>query len=360
MQAVGEAVLEAPLVLSLGGLFIGMAFGAILMRTDYCTMGALADAHYFDDYRRLRACVLAAATAMLGAQLLQQTGIVELEKSMYLTPRIPWFGAIAGGVVFGVGMVFAGGCPARNLSRAGSGDLRALFVVAAVGLFAHMTISGVLSPLRLALAGAASLPVHTATQGVGDIVSALAGLPRPAAERVLALLLGGLALAYCFGDARFRRSRAHIASGLGVGLTVVAGWALTGLAYDEMAVDPAPPTSLSYVRPAGDALQWLMLASAAPRPGFAVARVVGALVGALAVAVVTRRFRLATFADAADTARCLLGACLMGIGGVLALGCTIGQAVTGVSTLAVGSLLAAASILLGGRLGLALLERLAG
>jgi uncharacterized membrane protein YedE/YeeE len=358
MQGIGS--LQAPLLLSTGGLLIGMAFGAILMRTDYCTMGALADVHYLRDYRRLRACILAAATAMLGAQLLELTGIVALDKSPYLTPRLHGFAVLAGGATFGIGMVFAGGCPARNLSRAGGGDLRALFVVGLVGLFAHMMIGGVLAPLRVALDGLASLSTHSETQRLGDVVGQLTGLPRLAVQRALALLLAAGALTYCFGDARFRRSRAHIASGIGVGLTVVAGWALTGIAYDELAVDPMPPTSLSYVRPAGDTLQWLMLASATPLPGFAVASVVGALIGAFAVAMATGRFRIATFADANDTARSLLGAFLMGTGGVLALGCTIGQAITGVSTLAVGSFLAAAAIACGGRLGLTLLERLAG
>jgi len=170
-------------------------------------------------------------------------------------------------------------------------------------------------------------------------------------------LLAAGTLAYCLWDARFRASPVHIWSGVAVGLTVVAGWALTGLAFDEMAAKPAPPASLTYVRPTGDALQWLTLFTAAPMPSFGAASVFGALLGACAAALVMGRFRISTFSDPSDTLRNLAGAALMGIGGVMALGCTVGQAITGVSTLALGSILTFAAIVAGGFWGLRILER---
>ena len=151
----------------------------------------------------------------------------------------------------------------------------------------------------------------------------------------------------------------HVASGLAVGLIVVAGWALTGLAFDDMATRPVPPISLTYVRPAGDALQWLTLFTAAPMPGFGTASVFGALIGACAASLAMGRFRIATFSDTGDTLRTLGGAALMGIGGVMALGCTVGQGITGVSTLALGSFLTFAAIVAGGFYGLRVLERIA-
>jgi hypothetical protein len=149
----------------------------------------------------------------------------------------------------------------------------------------------------------------------------------------------------------------HIASGMGVGLTVVAGWAVTGLAYDEMAARPVQLISLTYIRPIGDTLQWLSLYTATPAPGFGVASVFGALAGAFVAAMSMGRFKLVTFSDTGDTLRNIAGAALMGIGGVMALGCTVGQAVTGVSTLAVGSFLTFGAIVAGGFYGLKLLER---
>jgi uncharacterized membrane protein YedE/YeeE len=255
-------------------------------------------------------------------------------------------------------MVFAGGCPSRNLARAGGGDLRAVLTLMVLGLAAFMTIAGVLAPARAALEGATAVRLgQVPSQSLGDILTAYAGLAPVWAKATAAAGLAIVALAYCLADRKFRRSPIHIVSGLAVGLLVVAGWALTGLAYDEMAARPTAPISLTYIRPVGDTLQWLSLYTATPMPGFGVASVFGALLGAFAAAVAMGRFRLTTFADAGDTVRNLLGAALMGVGGVMALGCTVGQSVTGVSTLALGSLLTFAAIVAGGFAGLRLLER---
>ena len=354
-----DAILQnAPAALAIGGLLIGFVFGAVVYRTNYCAMGSLSDIHNFGDYRRFRAWVLAAATALIGATLLEAAGVVDLTRSMYLAPALNWVGHIGGGLIFGIGMVLAGGCPSRNLARAGGGDLRALMTLMALGLVAFMTIAGVLAPVRATLEGATSVALAgAATQGLGDLLSVHAGVARDWAKPVAAALVAAAALAYCFADAKFRRSPLHIFSGVAVGLTVIAGWALTGLAYDEMAPRPTPPISLTYIRPVGDTLQWLSLYTATPMPGFGVASVFGALVGASAAAVAMGRFRLATFADTGDTVRNLLGAALMGAGGAMALGCTVGQAITGVSTLALGSFVTFAAIVAGGFLGLRLLER---
>jgi uncharacterized membrane protein YedE/YeeE len=321
-------------------------------------MGSLSDIYNFKDYRRFRAWLLAAATALVGTQLLAGAGVVPIERSMYLGPALNWVGNIAGGLIFGVGMVFAGGCPSRNLARAGGGDLRSLLTLMVLGITAFMTIGGVLAPARAALEQATNVGLGRApSQGLGDLLSAHAGLATGWAKAAVAALVAAGALAYCFADARFRSSPVHVVSGLVVGLLVVASWGLTGLAYDDMATRPIPPVSLTFIRPVGDTLQWLALYTAAPMPGFGVASVLGALLGAFAAALSMGRFKLATFADAGDTVRNLLGAALMGVGGVMALGCTVGQAITGVSTLALGSLVTFAAIVAGGLLGLRLLER---
>lgn len=348
---------NAQLVLALGGLIIGFAFGAVVYRTNYCAMGSLSDIHNFNDWRRFRAWILAAAVALLGSQLLHSIGVVALERSMYLASSFNWFGYIAGGLIFGVGMVFAGGCPSRNLARAGGGDLRSLLTLIVLGLVAYVTIAGLLAPVRAGLEGATAFSLGAAGQGVSDLVSAVTGISRGSMRFVATMLIGVGGLAYCFVDDHFRKSPIHIMSGVAVGLTVVAGWAVTGLAYDDMATRPVPPISLTYIRPTGDTLQWLALFTATPAPGFGVASVFGALLGAFAVAMAMGRFRLATFSDTNDTVRNLMGAAMMGVGGVMALGCTVGQSITGVSTLALGSFVTFGAIVAGGFYGLKLLER---
>jgi len=350
-------VANGPFWLAIGGLVIGFVFGALVFRTNFCTMGSVSDILNLGDWRRFRAWVLAGVTALAGAQTLHWLGIVDLTKSMYLATSFNWFGYVVGGLIFGFGMVFAGGCPSRNLSRAGAGDLRSLLTLVIVGIFAYMTIGGLIGPVRAAIEQATSFSLPTATQGIGDLVDRAlalsAGFGRIFASWVIVLA----GLAYCFKDAEFRSSPMHVWSGIGVGLCVIAGWALTGLAFDDMADRPTQPISLTYVRPSGDTLEWLQRYTAAPIPGFGVATVFGALLGAFAAAKSMGRFRILTFSDTGDTVRTLLGAMMMGVGGVMALGCTVGQGITGVSTLALGSFITFGAIVGGAVVGLKALER---
>ena len=182
IEALREAVAQHGAVwLALGGLVIGCLFGAVVFATNFCAMGSLSDIHNFGDWRRFRAWILAGATALVGAQLLQAGGVVALDKSMYLAAAgLNWAGHILGGLMFGFGMVFTGGCPSRNLARAGGGDLRSLLTLVVLGLFAYMAIGGIFAPLRAALEQATSVAIEA--RSLGDLVSRAAGArcPRPA------------------------------------------------------------------------------------------------------------------------------------------------------------------------------------
>ncbi len=348
---------NSSLWLSVGGLLLGGVFGAIVYRFNFCTMGALSDIANLGDWRRFRSWVLAVGIAVLGALILDLTGIVNLSGSMYLASRLNWFGNILGGLLFGFGMVMAGGCVSRNLARAGGGDLRSLLTLLVLGLAAYMTISGVFGPLRVMLESATAVALPLPTQSIGDLVAHTVGYSATAGRTIVAVTLSLAAFIYCFSEADFRNSPEPIIAGLGIGLLAIAGWAVTGLAFDEFAERPVAPISLTFVRPTGDTIEWLGRFTASPMPGFGVASVIGTIFGAAAVAIVSGRFRVATFSDARDTLRHLGGAMLMGIGGVLALGCSVGQGVTGLSTLALGSVLTVAGLVIGAQLGLRTLER---
>jgi uncharacterized protein len=350
---------NAPTWLALGGLLIGMVFGAIVFRTNFCTMGSISDIMAFGDYRRFRAWILAATTALIGTQLLDAWGVVALSKSMYLGPNLNWAGNIGGGLLFGYGMVFAGGCASKNLARIGGGDLRSLLTLTVMGLVAYMAIGGIIGPARAWLEQATSVnlgAMKLASQGLGAIVAGGLGMDAGKANLIVAAILAAGGLGYCFKDQGFRTSPNHILSGIGIGLCVIAGWALTGLAFDDLAGKPVAPISLTYVRPTADTIEWLQRFTAARIPGFGVTTVLGAVLGSFLVAIAMGRFRLTTFTGIGDTRRNLYGAVLMGIGGVMALGCTVGQAITGVSTLALGSYLTFAGIVIGGRYGMKRME----
>lgn len=360
MDAIREmAVANAPMTLAFGGLVIGFFFGLIVFKTNFCAMGSVSDIMMFGDYRRFRAWLLAGAISILGVQLLEFAGAVDTATSMFVSPNISWLANILGGLMFGFGMVFSGGCVSRNLVRVGTGDLRSLFILLIVALFSYMTIGGVFGPLRVQIQQVSQLaPAQfgLSNQSLGFVITSLFGASPQAGSWLGAALVAGAVLFYCFKDPNFRSSPMHLTAGFGIGACVVAGWALTGLAFDEFADQPTEVISLTFVRPMGDTLEYLRRFTANTTPTFAVATVFGALVGTFAGAVSSGRFRVATFADNKDTLRNVSGAVLMGIGGVLALGCTIGQGITGVSTLALGSLITFGAIVSGAVIGIKVLE----
>ena len=354
-----QLVAAAPLYLAWGGFAIGVIFGLVAQRTNFCAMGSLADIATLGDYRRFRAWLLATAVAVIGAQLLLHFAVVDLGQSIYLGSTINWLGNILGGLLFGIGMVFAGGCASRNLVRLGGGDVRAAVVLLVMGLFAYMTLGGIIGPLRAGLENLTAVHLaENSSPSLATLLGQASAMSNASATPLVATVLAGALLVYCFFDRDFRTSPMHITGGAVVGLCVVAGWALSGLTYDEFAASPGNPQSLTYVRATGDALEYLERYTANAIPGFGVATVFGAISGALFGSLIAGKFRVIGFADSADTLRNIAGGALMGIGGITALGCTIGQSVTGVSTLAFGSLLAAVAIVIGGFVGLRLLERL--
>jgi uncharacterized protein len=340
-----------------GGLLIGIVFGFLVARTNFCTMGSLSDILSFGSYNRFRSWLLAAATAMLGVWVIQGAGMVDTSMSMYRTGDFGWGGNIIGGLAFGFGMVFAGGCASRNLVRAGGGDLRSVVVLIVMGIFAYMTIGGLLGPLRVSIFTPLTANVGD-DQSLGVLIADLFGMSAQTASTLVMAIIVLSVVIYCFKDAAFRRSTADIVGGVGIGLCVVAGWAVTGLAFDEFEANAAV-LSLSYVRPSGDTLDYLMRYTALGAPDFGVASFAGALVGGFLGAAYGKRLHLTTFAGPSDAVRNMFGAALMGIGGVLALGCTVGQALTGVSTVAIGSFLTFAFIVVGGIAGIKTMENMA-
>ncbi len=339
------------------GFVVGIAFGAVTQRANFCTMGALSDIVLMGDYRRFRAWMLALAVAILASQALHLSGIIDLDRSIYLSPSLGWLGAILGGLAFGFGMTLSGGCASRTLVRLGAGNLKALVSILVLAVFAYMTLRGLIGVVRVRVIEATNLPLDplgARHQGLPDLLAVLTGLDLGLARALAAAVMAGGLLWYCLKDRDFRRSPRHLGTGLGIGSLVAAGWLVTGLVgRDEF--EPTPLASLSFVAPVGDGLQYLMTYTGATLT-FGSAVVGGVILGAFLAARWGRTFRLEGFTDRTDLIHHLAGSALMGTGGVMALGCTIGQGITGLSTLAGGSLLALLSIIAGAIWGLRYLE----
>jgi uncharacterized membrane protein YedE/YeeE len=343
------------LQLALAAGLLGVAAGWLIERTHFCTMGAISDAYLFGSWRRLRAWCLAVATALLLTQLLALSGLVPLAEAFYLAPRIEILGLLVGGILFGIGMVLAGGCASRNLVRLGGGSLKALVVLLMLGLTAFATLAGVLVLPAGLLRGAVVWTVDQPTQSLGAFLAAAGIVAQPVADAVLGLGLGAMLLLFVFKDARFRRSRADQALGFGLGTLVALGFLVTGwLLADPF--EPVAVVSLAYVAPTARTLLWTMTGHGL-WPGFGAALALGTVLGAALSAGLGGRFRVETFRAADDMIRHVAGGALMGFGGILALGCTVGQGMTGLATLALGSFIAVAGIVMGALLALRRLER---
>jgi uncharacterized membrane protein YedE/YeeE len=340
------------------GFGLAVAFGVIANRVHFCTMGAVSDVVNIGDWGRMRMWMLAIAVAILGANLLSLLGYVDLNRSIYLTQRFPWLSNLVGGFLFGVGMTLASGCGSRNLMRLGAGSLKAAVVLTFLALSAYMTMKGVLALPRAALLDAHAIHVESG-QSLPSVLGRIAGRAGPGLHWAVMLAVVAGLLAFVFMDVRFRASREQILGGAAIGAIIAAGWYVTGY-FGHLAEDPQTleeawvgtnthrPESFSYVGPMAYALELLLLwTDASLKITFGIAIVAGLLLGSLGYALATRSFRIETFASASDLRNHVVGAVLMGFGGVTALGCSIGQGLTGVSTLALGSFLALLAIIAG-------------
>lgn len=344
-----------------GSFALAFAFGLIANKTNFCTMGALSDIVNMGHWGRMRMWLLAIAVAVLGASLLSYTGQVDLSRAITQRPSLSWLSLLLGGLAFGVGMTLAGGCANKNLVRAGGGSVRSVVVLVFMGIAAYMTLKGLFGQWRASWLD--PVAINLADWGWKDqsLATALAratGMaPGTALLAAAALLAAGL-LVFVFIDRRFRGNAAQVGGAVAIGALVVAGWYLSGhLGYGEnpetlehvyFATNSRTVESMSFVGPMAYSLELLMLwTDKSLRVTFGIASVVGVVLGSAAYALASKRFRWEGFASLADLRNQLVGALLMGFGGVTALGCTIGQGLSGISTLAIGSFIALAGIIAG-------------
>lgn len=339
-----EAQVALPLVGGAAGIVLG--FAARLNR--FCTLSALERYWYSSDATGLRTWVLAATVAMLATQALAALGLADIGDSFYLRPHLALSGMILGGLMFGFGMAMVGTCAFGAVVRLGGGSLRSLVVLLVLGLAAVSTQRGLLGQLRIALVDDWAIDLTAlGGQSIPVLVSRLAGFDLGLG---VVLLLGSALLAWILGDAGFRRRPALIATGTVIGLVIAFGWAATSW-FASVSFDPVQIEAGSFSVPVGDVIMHLITYTGTV-PDYGVGLVVGTVIGAGLAAWYRHDARWEACDDARELSRHIAGGTLMGVGGVFAMGCTIGQGVTGFSTLALSSPIAFAAILLGARLGL--------
>lgn len=336
---------------ALAGLLVGGIAGFAVFRARLCTFGALEDAMVGRDWRRMKVFGLALGLALAGTQLLALAGILSPERTNYVPTALPWLGIVVGGVLFGLGMALVGTCAFGSLVRLGSGDLRSLVVLIVFGAVAYATLRGIFAAVRVEGLERIALPLPAGTQA--DLPSLLGHLTGHDLRASLAASAAVGLVALAFADRRLRRAARLMTAGVVLGLGVVAGWLATTLLVDEFA-HPTAPQSLTFVSPVARTLFGVLLDQSSLAE-FGAGSVIGVALGAFLAARLADEFRWEAFDDPREMKRHLLGAVLMGAGGILCGGCTIGQGLTAGSLFALSWPLAVGGMALGARLGIALL-----
>jgi hypothetical protein len=342
-----------------GGAFVlAFIFGAVGNKTNFCTMGAVSDWVNMGDKNRLRMWLLAIAVALVGSSILQVAGVVNLAKSIYPGPSFTWLSYIVGGFLFGVGMTLGSGCGSKTLIRIGGGNLKSLVVYVFLGIAAYMTLRGLFGAFRVEVLEKAALTLAPG-QDLPSLLAAGTGVAKATWTAILAAAIGGGLAIYAYASKEFRSSFDYTLGGVVTGLVVVGGWYVSGVlgyvAEDPetlqeafVATNSGRMESFSFVGPLAYSLEYLMFWTDKSKiVTYGIASALGVIAGSAAYALATRTFRWEGFRDAEDTANHVIGGILMGFGGITALGCTIGQAITGISTLALGSIVTFIAIVAG-------------
>jgi len=342
------------------GFALGTVFGFVGNKTNFCTMGAVSDVVNMGNWTRMRMWLLAIAVAVIGVWALRLLGLVDTRKSIYTGANLMWLSNVVGGLLFGIGMTLASGCTSKTLIRIGGGNLKSLVVFVVLGISSYVTLKGQFGVWRVNTLDKVSVALGS-SQDLPTLLASGFGIDRGALESWLPLGVGALLLAFVLSS-REMWSFDSLLGGIVVGLTVIGGWYVTGhvgyiaehpetLQEAFIATNSNRAESLSLVAPYAYTLELLMFWSdTSKHVTFGIATALGIVAGSLAWALISRTYREESFPNAADLKRHILGAILMGFGGITAFGCTIGQGLSGVSTLALGSIITFLALVAGAAL----------
>lgn len=361
------------------GFIIAFIMGAVATKTNFCTMGAVSDLVNMGDSGRIRAWLLAMAVAMIGVTIVESMNILSVDSTRppYRGSSFAWLEYIIGGIMFGIGMTLGSGCGNKTLIRIGGGNLKSIVLFAIIAVCAYFMVNPFPGTDKTIYSEVFYSWTNLATvslSGKQDIASLIGGADAAGLRTALGFIIGIAIIGFVFKSADFRSAKDNIVAGIVIGLCVLAAWYVTGGMADiskdgemyswtsyasndnwSMLEEAARPDgiavqSYTFINPIGETLGYALSGFDSKALTFGLAALFGVIAGALFWSLVSKSFRIEWFVDFKDFLTHVIGGILMGVGGILALGCTIGQAITGVSTLALGSFIAFGSIVLGSAL----------
>ncbi len=337
--------------------FVSILFGAIAQRTHFCTMGAVSDIVNMGDWTRMRMWGMAVGVAMIGFYALAAFGVIDPGKTLYASNRFIWLSAFVGGLMFGFGMVLASGCGSKTLVRIGGGNLKSVVVFVVMGVAAFATLKGITAVLRVASVDRVAID-FASNPALPNWLASATGISIATAGLILALGFGLSLIGWAAASRAFLTGD-NLLAGAGLGVVITAMWWVSGhLGYVAehpetlqeafVATNSGRMEALSFVSPVAYTIDWFMFFSDKAKVlTIGIVSVFGVVAGSAIYALGSRTFRWEGFRDAEDTANHLGGAVLMGVGGVCAMGCTVGQGLSGIATLSATSFVAVGAIIAG-------------
>lgn len=342
--------------------FLSLLLGIIIHRTHFCTMGAVSDIVNMSDWTRMRQWGLAIGVAMIGFAILVYVGQIDLSAIVYSSKRWIWLSAVVGGLMFGFGMVIASGCGSKTLVRIGAGSLKSFIVLLVMGVSSFATLKGITAVIRVNTIDLVNLEMESGTS-LGELLSSFTNISINLSTLVVGATLGLILIIWALRGIDFIETN-NLLAGFGIGGLVVAMWWVTGhmsfvtehpntLEPFFTASNSGKAESFSFVAPAAFLLEWLLFFSDQNNVlKIGVVSLLGVVSGSYLHAIFSKTFRWEGFGGIEDIANHLVGGFLMGVGGVTAMGCTVGQGISGISTLNLTSFVALTFIICGGVLGI--------
>lgn len=339
------SALSEPMMVALVGLFGGVLLGLAARLGRFCTMGAIEDFLYAQNDSRLRMWGMAIGTAIIGTFTLVHFGLLDLGQTYYFSTAWMPIASVLGGLTFGYGMALAGNCGFGALARLGGGDLRAFVIVLVMGVSAYAVLSGPFSYLRV-LVFEQSEATSEIPQGFAHLIGHYTGM----SSTLVGIVIGALIIAFMLSSSDFRGQLNYIVWGAVVGGAIISGWAGTQWVASN-GFEANLVVSHSFSAPVGESILFIMTASGRSLT-FAIGSVAGVWLGAFIGSLIKGHFRWEACEDPRELRRQIIGAILMGVGAVIALGCTVGQGITAFSTLTYSAPITFASIFAGAAFGL--------
>ncbi|PLY07462.1 MAG: YeeE/YedE family protein [Arcobacter sp.] len=335
--------LETYQIVNILGLIIGLALGAIAQKNQFCFSGSIKDYILTKSTMRGSSVILAMIISIVSTYVIASFYELDLTETPYYKENINYFVIILGGLLFGIGMMLSDGCSNRHLIKFAQGDINSLIVLVFIAIFGYSTAKGLFAEIFNPIINNPTLIEWSSY--IGNV------------SMNIYFIVGVLVLLLIFIVKKAKRLLS-LWDGVLIGLLIAASWFVTGVIGEESMERVIELSGITFVYPTAKSMEFFTYYQISEL-NFSISLVFGVIAGAFLMSKLNRRYSFGcTAAKGQHKVKYnIIGGSLMGTGGILSIGCTVGQGLTGMSTLAFASLVAIVSIFVSGTITAIILNK---